>query len=229
MHVTTNRLAQVSCAALLAILLWDASGLDLTLAQAVGGANGFPLRDNWLLNAVTHTGAKYSAWLLEVFICAAVIFPLGPFGRLPLSRRIQIATTVILASGLVSLLKANSLTSCPWDLHEFGGVARHLSHWSGWLNSDGGAGRCFPAGHASAGFAFLGGYFAFRHDAPSVARLWLVGALVAGLAFGISQQLRGAHFMSHTLWTGWICWMTAFLTDPLFIPVVLPQAQESLL
>ena len=29
----------------------------------------------------------------------------------------------------------------------------------------------------------------------------------AGLLLGLGQQWRGAHFMSHTLWSAWICWM----------------------
>jgi membrane-associated PAP2 superfamily phosphatase len=78
---------------------------------------------------------------------------------------------------------------------------------------DGGAGHCFPAGHASSGFAFVGGFFAFRKTDPGIARKWLLAALLAGLVLGIAQQLRGAHFMSHTLWTGFICWTLAFAID----------------
>ena len=37
--------------------------------------------------------------------------------------------------------------------------------------------------------------------------------LIAGLALGLSQQMRGAHFMSHTLWTAWFCWVTALAID----------------
>ncbi len=37
--------------------------------------------------------------------------------------------------------------------------------------------------------------------------------LLAGLLLGAAQQLRGAHFMSHTLWTGWICWSVAVLLE----------------
>jgi membrane-associated PAP2 superfamily phosphatase len=84
--------------------------------------------------------------------------------------------------------------------------------------ADGGGGRCFPAGHASTGFAFLGGYFAFRHDVPKTARIWLIAALATGFVLGACQQLRGAHFMSHTLWTGWLSWMVALVSDPLFVP-----------
>jgi membrane-associated PAP2 superfamily phosphatase len=218
MQVSRARLWSLSLAALAAIFLWDLSGLDMRLAQLAGGVGGFPLRDNWFLSAPMHAWAKYAGWLFEIALCLCLIWPVGIFARVRSSRRAQAAVTVVLASGLVTLLKGVSQTSCPWDLHEFGGVARHLSHWSGWLMADGGGGHCFPAGHASTGFAFLGGYFAFRHDLPKTARIWLIAALATGLVLGAGQQLRGAHFMSHTLWTGWLCWMVALVSDPLFVP-----------
>ena len=33
--------------------------------------------------------------------------------------------------------------------------------------------------------------------------------MLAGLLLGLAQQVRGAHYMSHTLWTAWFCWATA--------------------
>ena len=45
--------------ALCALLLWDASGLDLPLARAFGGEMGFPLRDSTFLRLVLHGGAKW--------------------------------------------------------------------------------------------------------------------------------------------------------------------------
>jgi membrane-associated PAP2 superfamily phosphatase len=30
---------------------------------------------------------------------------------------------------------------------------------------------------------------------------------------GVSQQLRGAHYMSHTLWTAWVCWVVGFAIE----------------
>ena len=64
----------------------------------------------------------------------------------------------------------------------------------------------------------MGGYFALRERCPAAARTWLAAALGAGLLLGLAQQMRGAHFMSHTLWTAWICWTVASLSDPLFAP-----------
>jgi membrane-associated PAP2 superfamily phosphatase len=112
---------------------------------------------------------------------------------------------------VVTLLKAGNSTSCPWDLGEFGGAAHYVSHWSGL--ADGGAGRCFPAGHAASGFSFVGGYFAFLRVDPQQARLWLQAACGSGLLLGLAQQWRGAHFMSHTLWTAVLCWCTALAID----------------
>lgn len=199
---------------LAALLAWDASLLDLVLARAVGGPAGFDLRDNWVLAHLLHDGARRAAWVLVLGLCMGVWWPVGPLRRLDVHERVQLALTTLLAAFAVSVLKSFSTTSCPWDLSYFGGIARYTSHWSG--VADGGAGRCFPAGHASSGFAFIGGYFAFRRTSPGQSRAWLCTSIAAGLVLGIVQQLRGAHFASHTLWTGFICWTTALAVDAAF-------------
>lgn len=45
---------------------------------------------------------------------------------------------------------------------------------------------------------------------------WLLMAVCIGFILGISQQMRGAHFMSHTLWTAWLCWTVGWLSHLLF-------------
>ena len=195
------------------LLAWDASGFDLPLAQAVGTAHGFAWRDHWLLTSVLHDGGRQLSWALALALCLGVWWPAGPLARLPAAQRLQLAVSTLVAAFAVSLLKGLNATSCPWDLHLFGGVAQYVSHWS--RLADGGPGHCFPAGHAASGFAFLGGWFAFRRHDPHAARWWLLAALGTGGLLGISQQLRGAHFMSHTLWTAWICWTCAWILDGL--------------
>lgn len=196
-----------------ALLAWDAGGLDLPLATLAGTAHGFPLREQWALTRLLHDGARWVSWLLVFGLCAAVWWPVGALARLPVQLRLQLAASTLLAAFAVSALKGFSVTSCPWDLQAFGGVARYVSHWSGLV--DGGAGHCFPAGHAAAGFAYVSGYFAFRRHDAVLARRWLLAALAAGFLLGLAQQLRGAHFMSHTLWTAWICWTVCWALDGL--------------
>ena len=224
MPVDRQRFAAVAVGTLALLLAWDASGWDLTVAGWFGSGLGFPLRDHWFFSGVMHDAARRLSWLVVLALCAAVVWPVGPFAALPFLRRVQLPTTALLATGLVAMLKGLSATSCPWELSDFGGVAHHLSHWRGWFTPDGGSGHCFPAGHASSGFAFVGCYFALRHHRPRMARAGVWGALVLGAVLGLVQQVRGAHFMSHTLWTAWICWMVAWLTDPCFVPAAVPSA-----
>ncbi len=197
--------------ALLAVVLWDLIGADMAMARWAGDANGFALRHHWFFSGVAHDGAKRLSWALVLALCAAVWWPVGPLRQLTGSRRLQLALTPLIAGLSVTLFKAFSLTSCPWDLHEFGGVARYWSHWN--FLPDGGSGRCFPGGHAAHGFAMLAGYFVFRHANPTLAKRWLWSALLAGLLLGLAQQWRGAHFMSHTLWAAWLCWLLLWAMD----------------
>ncbi|WP_198970862.1 phosphatase PAP2 family protein [Xylophilus sp. ASV27] len=211
-RASAARLLGVTAASLAALLLWDASGLDLPLARWFGSAQGFALRDAWLFEQGLHRGARMLSWLLLAVLAAAVWRPVGVLRRIDRPARLQLVATSLLALLAVALLKSTSHTSCPWDLSMFGGSAPYVSHWAFGV-ADGGGGRCFPAGHASAGFAFIGGWFVLRRAQPRAAFRWLMASLAAGLLLGLSQQARGAHFMSHTLWTGWICWTTAWLCD----------------
>ena len=58
----------------LALLAWDASGMDLSLAAWSGSTAGFPLRDNWWLTAVMHDGAHWLAWALVLLLALAAWF-----------------------------------------------------------------------------------------------------------------------------------------------------------
>ncbi|MGJ7609860.1 MULTISPECIES: phosphatase PAP2 family protein [unclassified Variovorax] len=209
------RLGVLTLVALAAVMAWDATGGDLWLARMAGSALGFPLRSNPFMVHVMHEGARDLSWVLVIGLLAAIRWPLGFLKRLTTGARAQLALTVLASVIAVSLLKNLSQTSCPWDLQEFGGVARYVSHWS-WGVNDGGPGGCFPAGHASAAFAYVGGYFVLRRVSDRAAAVWLGVAVVAGFALGVSQQLRGAHYMSHTLWTGWVCWAVGFAIEVAF-------------
>ncbi|WP_369632356.1 MULTISPECIES: phosphatase PAP2 family protein [unclassified Variovorax] len=206
------RLGALTLLALALLMIWDALGGDLPLARLAGTPMGFPWRENPFLVHVMHEGARNLSWLLVIGLFAAIRWPVGVLRRLDTGARVQLALTVLASVLAVSLIKHLSDTSCPWDLKEFGGVARYVSHWA-WGQDDGGPGGCFPAGHASAAFAYLGGYFVLRRVAPRGAVVWLCVALAAGFVLGVAQQMRGAHYMSHTLWTAWVCWTVGFLIE----------------
>jgi membrane-associated PAP2 superfamily phosphatase len=194
------------------LLLWDASGLDFALARAMGAPAGFPLRDNGFLVRVMHDGGRAASWALFAALVVAIGWPFGFLRRLGRRERAQLVIAALASVAVVNAIKGASGTSCPWSLQAFGGAAPYVPHWS-WGVRDGGGGHCFPAGHASAAFAYVGGYWAWRRVSPAIARRWLAGALIAGALLGLSQQWRGAHFMSHTLWTAWLCWTVGCAVD----------------
>ncbi len=212
---STRQLVLCTLALALLFLAWEAAGGDTWLADRAGHAGGFPWRNHWLLTDVLHSAGRLLAWALALALCLGVWWPQGPLRQISLPRRLQLAGGVLLSVALVALLKSVNPASCPWSLAAYGGVAQPVSHWLWWGMPPGGRGGCFPAGHASAGFAFIGGYFVFRSVAPRLARRWLWTAVAAGLLLGVSQQWRGAHFMSHTLWSGWLCWCVAWGLDGL--------------
>src|SRR3569833_1864889 len=74
-------------------------------------------------------------------------------------------------------------------------------------------GRCWPGGHASGGFAIIAGYFALHTQQPRWAHHILVLSLALGAIMGDVQMVRGAHFLSHNLWTLWFVWATCFVID----------------
>ncbi|MDP1954005.1 MAG: phosphatase PAP2 family protein [Polaromonas sp.] len=205
----------ISLIGLFLLMAWDHSSLDLGMARWFGSATGFALENHWFWRGVLHDGLRPLPWLLELGLLLAIVKPVGALNQLTALRRTQLALTTLAALLMVSNIKLHSRTSCPSSLQEFGGMASYVSHWA-WGIRDGGDGGCFPAGHASAGFAFLGGFFAFRQRLPATATRWLAGAMMAGLLLGVAQQVRGAHYMSHTFWTAWFCWVTAASLDRVF-------------
>lgn len=193
----------ITLASLVLVLVWDLSGLDRLVMHTLGDTQGFAWQHHWLTERVLHNGGRWLAWAA---VAALVVNLWRPWWTGPShAERLRWLGVTLACVLLVPLLKQFSLTSCPWDLAEFGRVAAYVPHWRLGVG-DGGPGRCFPSGHATAAFGFLAGWFALRPHHPRAARAWLALVLLAGAAFGTAQTLRGAHYPSHTLWTAWLCW-----------------------
>jgi membrane-associated PAP2 superfamily phosphatase len=201
----------------LAILIgWDATGLDPVLAQWFGNSNGFALRENFWITAIFHKGARNVGWLVLFALIANIWWPWGVFKSCTRAERVRCVLSVVACLLLVLVFRHYSASSCPWDLAAFGGAntggGAWVSQWNWWL-TDGGPGKCFPSGHASAGFAFIAIFFAMHKHNVTVARSLGAIILIIGLFLGLIQQMRGAHFLSHTLWTGFTCWTLCLAID----------------
>lgn len=199
--------------ALLALVFFtldQTTDLDLTISRAIydDHAHAFPLRSRFWLDVVMHHWAKYAVVTLGSLIGGGLVLsyvvPAWKAYR-PLLTFVLIA--MALAPLSVALGKAASARHCPWDIDEFGGLVPYARIFDT-VGPDIPAGHCFPAGHASTGFALMAFYFvAFSLRRHRAARYALLAGVSAGLVLGFGRVLQGAHFTSHVLWSGLLCWM----------------------
>lgn len=213
---------------LLGLLLWQvypATGID-DLVQGLyydSSTHAFPLRDELWLTAGMHTGLKMFVIAVGVAVFGGWLGSFFDTGLRVQRRRLAwIWIAMAFGSIAVSTLKHFSIHHCPWDIAEYGGFAPHLALFDV-LPAGMARGRCFPGGHASGGFVLMALYFALRDDHPRIARLTLVGALGLGGIMGWAQTMRGAHFLSHTLWSAWVVWMLLLLVYLLVRPNQTPS------
>ena len=171
-------------------------------------SGGFPWRYNSFLEVVMHHWTKYLVVLVAVtaFVGYLSTF-LAPHLQPLRAPYLFTALALTLAPLAIATMKFFSMRHCPWDITGFGGFIPYV----GLLESyppDIAPGRCFPAGHASTGFCLFAFHFLGRAlDKRWLARAGILLGLTAGLGLGLVRIMQGAHFVSHVLWSGVVCWI----------------------
>lgn len=115
---------------------------------------------------------------------------------------------ILFSTGIVALIKHYTNINCPWDTNLFNGEHPYFNLFSHKMDKPVN-GRCFPGGHSSGGFSLLLFYFMFRDINKRYAKILLVTAVSVGFVFGLGQWARGAHFVSHDMWSAMICWLVS--------------------
>ncbi len=169
-----------------------------------GGA--WALRYHWLTTSGIHTGGKrLSTGIWLVFAVMAVMVWRRPAWRAWRRPLVTMLASVLLCTTIVAIIKHLMPMFCPWSLARYGGSEALVGLFQAWpVNIRPNA--CFPAAHASTGFAWVALYFFFLEVAPRWRGWGLALGLTMGMVFAVSQELRGAHFLSHDLTTIMICW-----------------------
>lgn len=194
--------------AMLVLLLGDPSQLDFAVSRLFYEPGlGFVGRHSWLLEDVLHDRVKQLVIVLAVLALVGFVLSLLPT-RLAAWRRPLgcLVLSLALSTSIVTPLKALTGVHCPWSLTDFGGSETYtplLSERAPTLKP----GRCWPGGHASAGFSLLALFFALRDRRPRAARYALAFALALGTVLSVGRVMQGAHFMSHNLWTLLFDWV----------------------
>jgi membrane-associated PAP2 superfamily phosphatase len=167
---------------------------------------GFPARHAFWAERLMHAYGRDFVWL--IVICSAFTLALSAFRpALQVCRRpaVYVILAIGLTTGLIGGLKQLTHVHCPWDLQGFGGEVIYSTLF-GSRELQSVRGVCFPGAHSGSGFALLALYFALRNYSTRWARRALWGALSIGCSFAFAQEARGAHFVSHDLWSAAIAW-----------------------
>ena len=168
----------------------------------------FPLRDDWFLEKVMHVGARNAIVGLGLLVLAGWIasFRLKRLAKWrPLLLFLLVA--MVSSSSVIGLIKSVSGKYCPYELEQYGGTSHFVGLFER-LPQGVKPGKCWPGGHASAGFCLLAFYFAaVKIGRRFMAASLLAASLLLGFVLGMGRVAQGAHFVSHNLWSALICWL----------------------
>ncbi|WP_395405485.1 phosphatase PAP2 family protein [Pseudoduganella sp. UC29_106] len=211
----TLAVSVLGISALFILWLGQATNIDLQLADAAydQARQLFPLQHAWFAEQFNHEILKK---IMTVAAVGAVLLALydswRPFKGWDWSHRIGVRVlgmSALFVPLLTSLLKRSSSSHCPWDLQRYGGDAPYIRILE--LMPHGvSAGHCLPGGHASSTLWLIALSAFWWPKAPRKALAVGLAALVLGFGVGWVQQLRGAHFLTHTLWSCWVACAVVF-------------------
>lgn len=199
-----------------ALALFEFTGIDLALQDRFYDFTAH----RWLVDSeaplgrlLCYNGPKGAVIVLGVGL---IVLGLGPArwrNRSGVDRRgLWVAVlTIATVPALAGWGKNTTNTFCPSEIRRYGGDVPYVKLGSSYPENDrpDRKGHCFPAGHASGGFALMG--LAWLRGS----RRWRRHAILLGLAVGWwmggYQMLKGAHYLSHTVVTMLLAWIVTLL------------------
>ncbi|MFC6203242.1 PAP2 family lipid A phosphatase [Psychrobacter urativorans] len=124
------------------------------------------------------------------------------FTWLPRREISYLLLVIILVPSIIGTLKGVTHVSCPNNLTLFNGDLAYLNIWQNILAKT--PAKCFPAAHASAGFALYG--LAYLPSLQRYRSKILITVTILGWSMGLYKMSIGDHFFSHTLVSMLLSW-----------------------
>lgn len=195
--------------AVINILAGQFSDIDLKIEDYYFDAltHQFPWHNNWFADDFMHGYLKklivFLGKLLILFVLIDAFFKFKALHYLTRLRLRFIALASLIIPFVVSAIKNTSSLHCPWDVSRYGGYAPFVRLLDV-MPANIAAGHCFPAGHATVSLWLAALCVFWLPNKPKMALIVFIAGLSFGFAMGWVQQMRGAHFLFHTLWSTWI-------------------------
>ena len=149
---------------------------------------------------------------LLILFAVAILFSLIFLRKKELIQEYKKGLIIVLLSAIfvpviIGSLKAISNTPCPCNLVNFNGTYPDTKVFDSYPKDfiQTSKAKCWPAGHASGGFALMALFFLFK--TPKNQKRALAAALVIAWSMGLYKMLLGDHFLSHTIITMIMAWL----------------------
>jgi membrane-associated PAP2 superfamily phosphatase len=209
-QIRTTALALVA-----SILFFGLSGLDISIQDFLFD----PQTHTWLLGKHTqpyqfifYDGIKILLILFALLLLLSLLFLRK---SITIQKYKQGIIIVVLSAVIVpftaSTLKKYTNMPCPKHTQHYGGIYPETKVWEHYPASFKQPShiQCWPAGHASGGFALLSLFFLFK-SRKNRQRAILLG-LSVGWIMGGYKMLIGDHYFSHTWITMLLSWLLILL------------------
>jgi membrane-associated PAP2 superfamily phosphatase len=169
-------------------------------------------KDEPILKFFLYDGLKNAL----IIIAVAILFSLIFFRKKALIQEykkglIIVLLSAILVPSIIGSLKAITNTPCPCNIVDFNGTYPDIKVFDSYPKDfvQTSKAKCWPGGHASGGFALMALFFLFK--TPINKKRALIAGLVVGWSMGTYKMLLGDHFLSHTIITMIIAWLTILI------------------
>lgn len=197
-------------ALIITVVFFGVSGTDIWVQNHFYN----PITQQWLidhdepvLKFIFYDGIKRLIIIVDVVILITLIIG----WKMPSLALYRKGLVIVLLSGIfvpvvVGSFKALTNLPCPKNLEIYGGNYPHTCVWEKYPKSfcQQGKIKCWPAGHASGGFALLSLIYLFRTRKAKI--IAGTSAMAIGWSMGTYKMLIGDHFLSHTFITMMMAW-----------------------
>jgi len=217
MQSSTKQIVFTALLLLISIVFFGLSTLDINLQDLLYNTQ----THQWLLSKNTepyhfifYSGIKKLLILIAIILLIVLLF----FRKKPTIKPYTKGLLIVILSAIfVPLItggiKEYSNMPCPKHEIHYGGKYPRTAVWERYevpyntLDTI----QCWPAGHASGGFALMSLFFLFKRKRNKV--LALIAALMIGWSMGTYKMLIGDHFFSHTFITMLLAWLIILIIE----------------
>jgi len=216
MPLFRNALIALAISACLILIIGQFTNIDLMIEDYYydEALKTFPWKETWFTDDLMHGSVKNviikSGYLLILVVLFDALFrfkKINPFVRVRLR---FVALASVLVPFVIRAIKQFSVLHCPWNIDRYGGNSLFLRLLDS-VPPGMDAGHCFPAAHATVGLWLAALCVFWLPGKPKLATVVFFAGLSVGLALGWVQQMRGAHFLFHTLWASWFASLVILL------------------